>query len=191
MPTATAPRKPTARTTGKAASPAPSEPSPSVGQPTVTATPTIASKAARPVPPTPPVEPVPVPRKPRKPAHGVCSASVVINGVRYALKPVPCDREAARQCFELRKGHGTNEAVYHVSRHDYGAECTCPDFVYSRDGIDPTGCKHIKALLALQILDSRAPRVRPVPPSAWDDDPEAEAEHWPTWADAARYGINR
>jgi hypothetical protein len=35
--------------------------------------------------------------------------------------------------------------VYHT--------CDCPDFIFHRDGVDPDGCKHIKALVAYGLLD--------------------------------------
>lgn len=131
------------------------------------------------------------PEKTRKPAatpRGTCRLTLTINGTRYALKPVPCDRQAARQCFELRKSDGT---VYHVSRHDHGAECTCADFAFNRDGIDPMGCKHVRSLVALGILDTRPARIATPPPSAWNDDLEAAAERWPAWTDETRYEMTR
>ncbi|MHC5542012.1 SWIM zinc finger family protein, partial [Singulisphaera rosea] len=83
--------------------------------------------------------------------------------------PIRVDRGAARRCFELRKADGT---FYHVAVLDYGAECTCPDFVFNRDGLDPLGCKHIRSLVALGIIDTRATHVRRVPPSAFDEESE-------------------
>src|SRR4051794_11046188 len=90
-------------------------------------------------------------RKPRtaRPARGTCRLTLTINGASYAVRPVPCDPTAARRCWSLRKGDGT---VYHASQHDHGPECDCPDFVFRRDGRDPAGCKHLKALAALAML---------------------------------------
>lgn len=118
-------------------------------------------------------------RKPPATPRGTCRLTLTINGTGYGVKPLPCPPEAARQCFELRKGDGT---TYHVSRHDHGAECTCGDFVYHRDGIDEQGCKHIRSLVAVGLLDTRPARVQVPPPSAWDGD---------EWDDSVRYTITR
>lgn len=98
-------------------------------------------------------------RRPR-PVHGVCSLTLRINGTAYRVKPVACDPEAALRCYELRKADGT---VYCVSHHPHGSECTCPDWVFSRDGIDPAGCKHIKALVALGMLPYPVPSAISAP----------------------------
>jgi len=89
-------------------------------------------------------------RKPTRPTQGTCRLSLTINGVAYAVRPVPCDPTAAQRCWSLRKSDGT---IYHASLQSWGAECDCPDFVFRRDGLDPAGCKHLKALRALGIVD--------------------------------------
>jgi hypothetical protein len=102
---------------------------------------------------------------------------LTVNGVSYRVRPVACDHEAAEKCFELRKSSGER---YHVSRHgSEGCRCSCPDFVFSRDGRDSGGCKHIRALVVLGLLaptpvrDPHGAPARPVrehghgqPPSA-------------------------
>ncbi|WP_422923964.1 hypothetical protein [Singulisphaera sp. PoT] len=75
---------------------------------------------------------------------------LAINGGRYRVRPIPCDRTAASRCFELRK---EDETTYHVSQHVHGPECDCPDFIFHRAGIDPAGCKHIKALAAYGMVE--------------------------------------
>ena len=35
-----------------------------------------------------------------------------------------------------------------------GAVCDCPDFVFRRDGLDPKGCLHIRAMRAVGLLDT-------------------------------------
>jgi hypothetical protein len=84
--------------------------------------------------------------------------TLVINGVEYVARPLPSAEPAAQRLFRLRKADGS---VYHVAQHAYGAECDCPDFIFHRDGMDPTGCKHIKALAACGMI---AP---PAPPADW------------------------
>ena len=53
---------------------------------------------------------------------------------------------AALRAFRLRKEDGT---VYHIAVTEHGPTCDCPDWTFHRDGIDPAGCKHIKALNAV------------------------------------------
>jgi hypothetical protein len=109
------------------------------------------------------------PRTTVKPARGACRLLLSIDGSLYAVVPMPCDPSAALRCHELHKLDAT---VYHVSRRPHGCECTCPDFVYRRDGIDPDGCKHIKALTMFGLLDApagpadrRPGEARAVPPA--------------------------
>lgn len=84
-----------------------------------------------------------------RPARGTCRVLLVINGIEYNARPIPTQEPSVRKLFRLRKPDG---AAYHVSHHDYGSECDCPDFVFHRDGIDPAGCKHIQALAACGII---------------------------------------
>jgi hypothetical protein len=95
-----------------------------------------------------------------RPARGTCRVSLTINGTEYLARPLPTSRHAAQRVFRLRKADG---ATYHVSQHGHGAECDCPDFIFHRDGLDPTGCKHIKALAACGLI------VPPELPPGWDD----------------------
>ena len=92
------------------------------------------------------------PRKRRKPAHGTCRLSLTINGTGYNVRPIPTDADAALKAFRLRKQDGT---AYHVALTTHGLTCDCPDFVMSRDGIDPDGCKHIKAMVACGLFDRK------------------------------------
>jgi hypothetical protein len=101
--------------------------------------------------PTPSGTPGWAPRKPRvvRPARGTCRVSLEINGVEYAARPIVFEGVHARRLIRLRKADG---AVYYVSEHDFGVECDCPDFIFHREGIDPGGCKHIKALAACGMI---------------------------------------
>jgi hypothetical protein len=92
--------------------------------------------------PRPPVKP----RKPARPAHGTCRLTLTINGTHYSVRP---NVGAACVAFRLKKADGT---VYDVARTLHGLTCDCPDFLMRRDGIDPAGCKHIKAMVACGLL---------------------------------------
>jgi hypothetical protein len=92
-----------------------------------------------------------VPRTRRiRPAHGVARLTLHVNGA-YALRRIPCDPDAALEAWRLRKDDGT---TYHVARTGFGPTCDCPDWTFHRDGLDPGGCKHIKALIATGLMPS-------------------------------------
>jgi hypothetical protein len=99
-----------------------------------------------------------------RPARGTCRVIVEINGVGYVARPIPADGLEARRLIRLRKPDG---AVYYVSEHAFGAQCDCPDFIFHRDGIDPTGCKHIKALAACGLLDAPEADEGPTEDRPW------------------------
>jgi hypothetical protein len=92
----------------------------------------------------------PSPKAPA-PVTGRCSLRLRINGTTYAVRPIPAGFAATR-AFRLTKPGGE---THDVSQLVYGHECTCGDFVFRRDGIDPGGCKHVKAAVACGLLDAR------------------------------------
>lgn len=127
-----------------------------------------------------------------RPQHTI-RLTLTISTTTHEVEPIPCAMSEARQCFQLRKPNGE---VHHVSTHDFGGVCTCGDFEFNRNHRDPLGCKHIRALVAMGVLDTRAARVQPVrTPSGelgFDDEFEsAPARKWPDWTDKARFGIRR
>ena len=69
----------------------------------------------------------------------------------YAVQPVPCDPVVGEKAFRLRKADGT---LYDVSQTHFGPECDCPDFIFRRDGLDPAGCKHVRALVRHGLIGS-------------------------------------
>jgi len=89
------------------------------------------------------------PRKPVAPAHGIARLTLAINGVHYTLRRIPTDPRAALRAWRLRKPDGT---AYNVAVTEHGPVCDCPDFTFHRDGIDPEGCKHVKALAACGLM---------------------------------------
>jgi hypothetical protein len=88
-------------------------------------------------------------RKPARPTHGTCRLTLHINGVAYGLRRIPCAAAAALKAWRLRKADGT---TYHAAVTEHGPVCDCPDFTFHREGLDPAGCKHIKALAASGLM---------------------------------------
>lgn len=74
-----------------------------------------------------------------------------IRGMSYGVDRLPCDIEAAQRLYRLRKPDGTG---YHVAQTGYGPECDCPDFLFRRAGLDPDGCKHVRALVAYGLIEN-------------------------------------
>lgn len=73
-----------------------------------------------------------------------------IAGTRYGLRAVACDLHIGDRAFRLLKENGT---VYDVIQTPYGPECDCPDFIFRRDGLDPRGCKHVRALVSVGMIE--------------------------------------
>jgi hypothetical protein len=73
---------------------------------------------------------------------------LTISGRNYALRPIPCDPEAASVVYRLRKSDGT---TYHVAKTQHGLTCECGDFEFRKNG---TGvpCKHIAAAVAVGLM---------------------------------------
>ena len=78
-----------------------------------------------------------------------CRLTLSLNGTAYNVRPLPVDQDAATKAFWLRKADGT---TYDVARTVHGSECSCPDWIFNRDGKDVSGCKHIKAMKACGLL---------------------------------------
>lgn len=110
--------------------------------------------------------------KPRKP--DVCRLTVTIRGESYSARPIHSVLPEVIRAWRLRKADGT---TYDVADTIDGATCDCADQVFRHEGNDATGCKHIRALRALGLIDpdGEAPGsppgpsrlgVTPRPPSA-------------------------
>ena len=59
---------------------------------------------------------------------------------------------AAVEGLMEKLGTTTKGITYDVAASCYGPTCECGDWVWRRDGLDPTGCKHIAALRAVGLL---------------------------------------
>jgi hypothetical protein len=91
-------------------------------------------------------------RRTIRPARAVCRLTIAINGTDYQVNPNPAAACAALRAYRLSKADGT---TYDVAQTVHGLTCECPDFIFHRDGIDPDGCKHIKAMVAYGLLDCK------------------------------------
>jgi hypothetical protein len=99
----------------------------------------------------------------------VARLSLFINGTAYDVHPIDADGSAAARAFRLRKFDGTE---YDVAQAPQGLSCDCPDFTFHREGIDPEGCKHIKALVACGLV-RKTDRAKGAAP---DDDAMRQVE---------------
>jgi hypothetical protein len=68
----------------------------------------------------------------------------------YLVDRIACDPATETRAFRLSKGDGT---LYDVAQTIFGPQCDCPDFVYRRDGLDPDGCKHVRALVDHGLIE--------------------------------------
>ncbi len=96
-----------------------------------------------------------------RPARNVAPAvelTLKIGGIGYEVEPIPTAPDVAMRCFRLAKADGT---IYDVAQTRYGLQCDCPDFIFRRDGLDPAGCKHVKALVRAGVLERRASEQGP------------------------------
>jgi hypothetical protein len=84
------------------------------------------------------------------PAASLPRLVLTIRDTDYTVRRVACDPLVAGRAFRLLKGDGT---LYDVAQTPFGPECDCPDFIFRRDGLDPAGCKHVKALVACGLIE--------------------------------------
>src|SRR3954447_25044363 len=102
-------------------------------------------------------------RKSVRPAQAVARLSLFINGRAYHVRPLPREGSAPIKAYRLRKFDGTE---YDLAQTSDGITCDCPDFTFNRDGIDPEGCKHVKALVACGLIDPSQEGPRSERPAA-------------------------
>ena len=82
---------------------------------------------------------------------------LTIDRTVYDVRALSCDSDVARRAFRLGKSDGT---LYDVAQTRLGPQCDCPDFIFRREGIDPNGCKHVKALVAQGMIEPQVIRER-------------------------------
>ena len=79
---------------------------------------------------------------------------LTIDRTTYALERVACHPSIGPRAYRLTKGDGV---AYDVAQTSFGLQCDCPDFIFRRDGIDPDGCKHVRALIDSGLIDGPRP----------------------------------
>lgn len=111
-------------------------------------------------------------RKAKTTAPDTCRLTITIRGEHYTARPLPASTGDVARVWRLRKADGT---TYDVADTADGATCECGDFVFRHDGLDQTGCKHVRALRALGLIDQEG-----VDPNAW-----------PAWTDTHAFTVVR
>jgi len=79
---------------------------------------------------------------------GRCRLTLTINGLHYAVRPIASEADDVGRAFRLSR----KSDVYDVAQTVHGPTCDCPDFIFRRDGLDPLGCLHIRAMRAVGML---------------------------------------
>src|SRR4051794_25594097 len=98
----------------------------------------------------------PRPRVKSSKPEPVVSLALAIDHQVYMVTPIRAQDPEILRGFPLEKK--SDQSIYDVATHrSHGHECTCPDFEVRHRGIDNSGCKHIKALVKLGLLDAPAP----------------------------------
>lgn len=75
---------------------------------------------------------------------------LTIDRTTYNLERVACHPSIGPRAYRLTKQDGV---AYDVAQTSVGLQCDCPDYIFRRDGIDPDGCKHVRALVASGLID--------------------------------------
>lgn len=75
---------------------------------------------------------------------------LTIDRFPYHVRPIVTDPVFADRAFQLTRPDGKS---YDISQTRHGLTCDCPDFIYRRDGLDPAGCKHIRALVSCGLVE--------------------------------------
>src|SRR5947209_19813819 len=77
---------------------------------------------------------------------------LTIDRMAYVVLPLPRALDPSKRAYRLIKADG---AVYDLAESRYGPSCDCPDYIFRRDGLDPAGCKHVKALVRHGLIAGR------------------------------------
>src|SRR4051794_32118847 len=89
--------------------------------------------------------------KPARKPELTVSLCLAIDHAVYAVTPIrPEDRSIARAWRLAKKSDAT---AYAVAQTPHGATCDCGDQTFRHEGLDSLGCKHIRALRKVGLLD--------------------------------------
>ena len=77
---------------------------------------------------------------------------LTIDRTAYVVFPLPLALDHSKRAYRLIKADGV---AYDLSESRYGPSCDCPDYIFRRDGLDPAGCKHVKALIQHGLIGGR------------------------------------
>ena len=77
---------------------------------------------------------------------------LTIGSTSYAIRSLEYSPRVGSRAYRLVKGDGT---TYDVAPTDHGPVCDCADYIFRRDGLDPAGCKHIRALVGSGLIEDR------------------------------------
>jgi hypothetical protein len=84
--------------------------------------------------------------------RGRCRLTLTINGVHFSVRPIKTEDADVKRAFRLRKQPLKSNVIFDVAETVHGAICDCPDFVFRRDGLDPRGCLHVRAMKAVGLI---------------------------------------
>ncbi len=80
-----------------------------------------------------------------------CRLTLTIDGVHFSVRPIQSEDDQIHRAFRLRRKPFRSGVIFDVAETVHGAVCDCPDFVFRRDGLDPRGCLHIRAMRAVGL----------------------------------------
>lgn len=83
---------------------------------------------------------------PRTTATDTCDLTLTIRGDRYRVRPVRADYGRGWRLHKLGA-----QSVHQVVEHPAGPLCSCGDWTYRPD-VRGSGCKHVRALVALGLI---------------------------------------
>jgi hypothetical protein len=96
------------------------------------------------------------PVKPAAPKARVVTLALAIDHVVYSVTPIRgIEDPEILKAFRLEKKSDA-DAVYDVALTVHGLECSCPDFEARHRGLPTAGCKHVRALVELGLLERPA-----------------------------------
>ena len=72
---------------------------------------------------------------------------------RFPSGPIQSEDDQIHRAFRLRGKPSRSGVIFDVAETVHGAVCDCPDLVFRRDGLDPRGCLHIRAMRAVGLLN--------------------------------------